>query len=262
MKKISVKNPNELRVGIFILAPTVILLLFIILKLGYSLSGSTIDVYLKIDNISAIKKGTAIKLKGYDIGRVVELRPVYKPGLHFLATMRIMSNIDLHEDCSAIILNQNIIGDTVVEIRNPERRGSPLRNGDVIEGLEYVNLEAVLRDVHNLLNTVTDTVTVLKDISLDSKQNLRGLLTDLGTSITTVNSILADSKKDVPAILQSFRETAKIVQEISVEFKKHPVKFLLSGEDDKDDNDDKDKKADEEMKKTKESETNDDKAKS
>jgi len=231
MKKFSFKNPNELRVGIFILAPVIILLLFVILKLGYSLSGSTIDVYLKIDNISAIKKGTAIKLKGYDIGRVVELRPIYKPGLHFLATMRIKSDIDLHEDCSAIILNQNIIGDTVIEMRNPERKGSPLRTGDVIEGLEYVNLEAILKDVHNLLNTITDTVNVVKDISMDSKQNIRGLLTNLGTSINSVNSILADSQKDIPAILQSFRDTANVVNEISVEFKKHPVTFLLSGDE-------------------------------
>ncbi len=230
MKKFSFKNPNELKVGLFIIIPVIILLLFAILKLGYSLSGSTIDVYLKIDNISAIKKGTAVKLKGYDIGRVVELRPVYKPGLHFLATMRIKSDIDLHEDCSAIILNQNIIGDTVVEMRNPERKGMPLRNGDVIEGLEYVNLEAILRDVHNLLNTITDTVSVVKDISIDSKQNIRGLLTNLGTSITSVNSILADSQKDIPAILHSFRETAKIVNEISVEFKKRPMGFILSGE--------------------------------
>lgn len=229
MKKISFKNPNEFKVGIFILIPVIMLLVFIILKLGYSLSGSTIDVYLKIDNISAIKKGTAIKLKGYDIGRVVELRPVYKPGLHFLATMRINKDIDLHEDCSAIILNQNIIGDTVVEMRNPERKGSPLRNGDVIEGLEYVNLEAILKDVHNLLNTATDTINIVKGITGDSRQNLKGLLTDLGTSITSVNSILGSAEKDVPEILASLRDTARIANEISIEFKQRPMGFIISG---------------------------------
>lgn len=230
MKKISLKNPNEFKVGVFIVIPVIMLLVFIILKLGYSLSSSTIDVYLKIDNISAIKKGTAIKLKGYDIGRVVELRPVYKPGLHFLATMRINKDIDLHEDCSAIILNQNIIGDTVVEMRNPERKGSPLRDGDVIEGLEYVNLEAILKDVHNLLSTVTDTVNVVKGITSDSRQNLKGLLTDLGTILASVNSILGDAEKEVPEILASLRETAKIANEISVEFKQRPMGFILSGE--------------------------------
>lgn len=230
MKKITFKNPNELKVGIFILVPVIMLLLFIVVKFGYSLSGSTIDVYLKIDNISAIKKGTAIKLKGYDIGRVVELQPVYKPSLHFLATMRIKSDIDLHEDCAAIILNQNIIGDTVVEMRNPDRKGSPLRNGDVIEGLEYVNLEALLKDVHNLLSKVTGTVETVNDIASDSRQNLRGLLTGLGTTVTGVNNLLSDTQRDMPAILQSLRETAKSAQEISAQFKKRPVSFLLSGE--------------------------------
>lgn len=233
MKKFSFKNSNEFKVGIFILVPVIMLLLFVIVKLGYSFSGSTIDVYLKIDNISAIKKGTAIKLKGYDIGRVVELQPVYKPGLHFLATMRIKSDIDLREDCSAVILNQNIIGDTVVEMRNPEKRGSPLRSGDVIEGLEYVNLEAILKDVHNLLSAATATINGLKDISLENKQGLKGLLTDLGSSVSSINSMLNDSQKDIPAILQSFRETAKVVNEISVEFKKRPMGFLMSGENEK-----------------------------
>lgn len=232
MKKIlSFKNPNEFRVGVFIIVPVIILLLFIILKLGYSLSGSTIDVYLKIDNISAIKKGTAIKLKGYDIGRVVELTPVYKPSLHFLATMRLKKDIDLQEDCTALILNQNIIGDTVVEMRNPDTKSSPLRNGDVIEGLEYVNLEAVLTDVHKLLNTINDTVGVVKTISLESRQNIRGLLTDLGGSVASVNSILANSQKDILTIMQAFRETAVTMQQISAEIKKHPVKFLMSGKE-------------------------------
>ncbi|HOP64486.1 MAG TPA: MlaD family protein [Spirochaetota bacterium] len=230
MKKfLTLKNPNEFRVGVFILVPLIILLLFIILKLGYSLSGSTIDVYLKIDNISAIKKGTAIKLKGYDIGRVVELTPVYEPGLHFLATMRIKKNIELNEDCTAIILNQNIIGDTVVEMRNPDRKGPALRNGDVIEGLEYVNLEAVLTDVHKLLNTINETVGVVKTISLESRQNIRGLLTDLGGSVASVNSILANSQKDILTIMKAFRETAVTMEQISAELKKHPVKFLMKG---------------------------------
>jgi len=241
MKKfLTLKNPNEFRVGVFILVPLIILLLFIILKLGYSLSGSTIDVYLKIDNISAIKKGTAIKLKGYDIGRVVELTPVYEPGLHFLATMRIKKDIELNEDCTAIILNQNIIGDTVVEMRNPDKKGPALRNGDVIEGLEYVNLEAVLTDVHKLLNTINETVGVVKTISLESRQNIRGLLTDLGGSVASVNNILASSQKDILTIMQAFRETAVTMEQISAELKKHPVKFLMKGKDEEEKKEEKD----------------------
>ncbi len=82
--------------------------------------------------------------------------------------------------------------------------------------MEYVNLEAVLTDVHKLLNNINDTVGVVKNISLESRQNIRGLLTDLGGSVASVNSILANSQKDILAIMQAFRETAITMQQISV----------------------------------------------
>ncbi len=233
MKRNSRTNPNELKVGLFVFIPLSIVLLFFIVKLGYSLSGSTIDVYLKIENISAIKKGTAVKLKGYDIGRVVELTPVYKPSLHFLAKMRIQKDIDLHEDCSAIIMNQNIIGDTVIELRNPERRGEPLRDQDVIEGFEYVNLEAILQDVHKLLATITDTVNTLNLISNESRANIQSMTTNLNSSMESLNKILTSSENDIISTVKTFRETSETINEISLELKKRPFGFIMRGSEDK-----------------------------
>lgn len=218
---------NELRVGLFIIIPAVFLLLFVVLKLGYSVASSTIDVYLKVDSITSIKNGTLVKIKGYTIGRVVDIKPVYKPALHFLAILRIQKDIDVYEECSAVIQNQNIIGDPVIEIRNPERKGDPLREAAVIEGLEHVNLEAILQDVHVLLTSLTGTVNVIKDISVESKTNIRTLVANLSNSVATINAILENSQKDIIAMLQSFRETAKTMREISEELKKHPVKFLF-----------------------------------
>ena len=222
-------NPNELKVGLFIIIPLSILLLFFIVKLGYSLSGRTIDIYLKIENISSIKEGTSVKLKGYDIGRVVELKPVYKPALHFLAKMRIKRDIDLHEDCTAIIMNQNIIGDTVIELRNPERRGNPLQNKDVIEGFEYVNLEAILQDVHTLLATITNTVNTLNLITGESRQNILSMTSNLNSSMETLNKILTSSEGDIISTVKTLRETMETVQEISVELKKRPFGFIMRG---------------------------------
>lgn len=221
---------NEIRVAIFILLPLVILLVFVVLKLGYSFATSTIDVYMKVDNISSIKNGTQVKIKGYTVGRVVDIIPVYKPTLHFLALLRIKKEIDLYEDCSAVIMNQNIIGDTVIEIRNPVKKEALLRPGAVIEGVEYVSLETIVQDVHELLATLTNTVAVIQDISLESKGNIRSLVANLSKSVETISSVLQDSQKDILAIMASFRETAKTMNEISVELKKHPVKFLFKGE--------------------------------
>ena len=218
---------NELRVAVFILIPLVILLLFVMVKLGYSVASSTIDIFLKVDSISAIKKGSAVKIKGYTIGRVVEIIPVYEPALHFLAVMRINRDVALYENCTAIIQNQNIIGDPVIEIRNPESIQEPLVEGAVIEGIEYVNLEVVVQDIHELLSTLTGTVSVIKDITSESKGNIRALVGNLSTSANTFSTLLAGSQKDILETLSSFRKTAKTMDDISVELKKHPVKFLF-----------------------------------
>ena len=221
------RNKNELRVGLFLLIPIVIMLIIIMLKLGYSIASSTIDVYLKVDTLTSVKNGTSVIIKGYTIGRVVEIKPIYKPELHFLATMRINRDIELFEDCAAVIQNQNVFGDPSIEIRNPEKRTSPLLDGDVIEGIEYAGLNAILQDVHEVLTRLSATVGGVNQIVLESRHNLRSLTMNLSSSVANVNKILESSQKDILAMLRSFRATASTMEEISVELKKHPVKFLF-----------------------------------
>jgi ABC-type transporter Mla subunit MlaD len=196
-------------------------------KLGYSVASSTIDIFLKVDSISAIKKGSAVKIKGYTIGRVVEIIPVYEPALHFLAVMRINRDVALYENCTAIIQNQNIIGDPVIEIQNPESLINPLSEGAVIEGIEHVNLDVVVQNINALINEIKGVVANISGISSESKGNIRTLIGNLATSSSTFSSMLAGSQKDILETLSSFRKTAKTMDEISVELKKHPVKFLF-----------------------------------
>ena len=221
------KRVLEVKVGLFFIIPIILMIVFVVLKLGYSISSDTIDVYLKIDNIKMIKDGTSVKVKGYDIGRVVSIQPVYQPELHFLATLRITDQIFLNEDCIAVIQNQNVIGDAVIELRNPVKKGKPLQAGDVLEGIEYVSIEALLGDVHNLLISVTETVNVIKDISTDSKQDIRKFMGELSASSSTLSSILDDSQADVVKTMGTLRQTSETIKEISDEFKKRPLKFLL-----------------------------------
>jgi ABC-type transporter Mla subunit MlaD len=223
---------NELRVAVFIIIPVALLFMFIIMKLGYSLASSTIDVFLKVDSISSIKKGTMVKIKGYSVGRVTTIEPVYKPALHFLATMRIAKDIDIYDDCMAVIQNQNIIGDPVIELRNPDRKSEFLTNGSVIEGIEHVNLEVILQDVHALLTTVSGTVSVIKDISTDSKTSLKGLISNLKDGSKSLANILEGSQRDILAMLATFRETSLTLKRISEEIKKNPWSFIRKGAQD------------------------------
>ena len=50
---------------------------------------------------------------------------------------------------------------------------------------------------------------------------------NLATTAGTFSTMLASSQKDILETLTSFRKTAKTMDEISIELKKHPVKFLF-----------------------------------
>jgi ABC-type transporter Mla subunit MlaD len=228
LKKINLSlKKNEIKVGIFVLFPFVVLFILILLKLGYSISSSTYDLYLKVDSINSIKVGTPIKVKGYLIGRIVDIRPVYEPTLHFLAVMRVNTEITLYESATAVIKNQSVIGDPVVEIKNPERKELPLLEHDVLEGVEYVSIEALLQDVHTLLSSTNGVINSVKDMSSESRGNLRKMTTDLAKSVSTLSSILSGSQGDIVEIISNFKKISKNVNELSEEVKAHPVKTLM-----------------------------------
>ena len=219
---------NEINVGLFVTIPAVIIFLIVMLKLGYSFATSTIDVYLKVDSLLSVKKGTAVMIKGYQIGKVVDIVPVYKPTLHFLATLRINRDIELDDNSTVIIQNQNVIGDPAIEIiSNPEVRGERLKNGDLLEGVEYSGLNAVLQDVQKLLRGLTDTVGDVNILLGESSGNVRDMVANLNSTAASLNAILAGSQRDILEAMKLFRETAQTMQEISLELQKHPMKFLL-----------------------------------
>lgn len=223
------QKKNEIKVALFVIVPLIIVALFVLLKFGYSLAASTYDVYLKVDSMASLKKGTAVLIKGFELGRVVDVEPVYKPELHFLATLRIRRDIELDENCSALIAAQGVIGDTVIEIQNPEKRSGPLRAGDVIEGIEMGKIDEIMKKVNILLTEVTAIVSVYREVSTDSKQNLRSLVTSLTSSMANINAILTNSQRDIIDIIAQMRGTSATLNEVAREIKKNPMKFLFSG---------------------------------
>ncbi len=226
------RNKHELKVGLFLIIPLIIMLITITLKLGYSIAGSTMDVYLKVDSLSSVKEGTPVMVRGYQIGRVVAIRPVFQPELHFLAVMRISRDISLYENCSVLIRNQNVLGDPSVEIFNSAEKSGPLMDGDVIEGISTVSVNEIVKQVSDLLGNLNMTVAGVNSVLRDTRTDFLSLTASLSRSVESLSSILESSQKDVLEMLSSFRATAKTMDEISTELKKHPVKFLFRDEDD------------------------------
>ncbi len=224
---------TEFRVGLFAIIPVALIVMVVLVNLGYSLASSTMDVYVKVNSITSLQKGTPVQVKGYQLGRVVDIKPIFKPALHFLATLRIRKDIELYEDCAAVITNQNVIGDPVVELRNPETKGAFLREGDVLEGIESGSIEDIMAKVNTLLTEATTIMTLYREVSQESRGDIRRLVTSLADSMANVNKVIQNSQKDFIDIIGSMRKTAQTLDEVSSEIKKNPMKFLFQGKKEK-----------------------------
>ena len=222
------KNKNtEFKVGLFILIPVIIILMIILVKLGYSVASSTMDIYLKVDSMKSIKKGTPVQMKGYTLGRISSIVPVYKPDLHFLAVMRIDRNFRIDENCTAVIMNQNIIGDPVIKIKNPEKISKLIKAGDVIEGFEVVSLDSLVTNINSLISNLKLTVSEFSNLSSDNRYSLKKTINNLKDGIGSLSKVLKNSEGDLIATFGNLRKMSKNLKDISKELKKHPVKFLF-----------------------------------
>ena len=52
---------TEFRVGLFAIIPVALIVMVILVNLGYSLASSTIDVYVKVNSITSLQKGTPVQ---------------------------------------------------------------------------------------------------------------------------------------------------------------------------------------------------------
>ena len=124
-----------------------------------------------------------------------------------------------------------MIGDPVVELRNPETKGAFLREGDVIEGIESGSIEDIMAKVNTLLTEVTAIVTLYREVSQESRGDIRKLVTSLADSIANINNIIQNSQKDIIDIIGSMRKTAQTLDEVVGRDQEEPDEVPLPGQE-------------------------------
>jgi len=72
-------------------------------------------------------------------------------------------------------------------------------------------------------------MTLYREVSQESRGDLRRLVVSLADSVANVNNVIQNSQKDIIDIIGSMRKTAQTLDEVSAEIKKNPMKFLFQG---------------------------------
>jgi phospholipid/cholesterol/gamma-HCH transport system substrate-binding protein len=210
------------KIGWFLLvAAAGLALMFVGLAMKQELFTPKSQLYFITQSGTDIKKGMAVKLSGFNIGRVESLALTEDANVKVTLSINNQYMKWVRRDSRARLAKEGLIGDTFVEIP-PGSDGEPmLRHGDSIvfvrdEGIGQV-VDKLYAQVAPLIEDIRRLTQYLEDPQGDVKGSLARLHTamvTLNTSLARVDRILAAAEKDVPGTLRTTRETIESSRQV------------------------------------------------
>jgi phospholipid/cholesterol/gamma-HCH transport system substrate-binding protein len=215
------------KIGWFVLvAGAGLALMFVGLAMKQELFTPKTQLHFITESGAEIKKGMAVKLSGFNIGKVESLALTEDANVRVTLTINNQYMKWVRRDSRARLAKEGLIGDAFVEIPPGSESEAALRDGDAIafereKGIGQV-VDKLYGQVVPLIQDIHRITQYLDDPKGDVKQSLARLNTAMGelnTSLQRVDHILAAAERDVPGTLRTTRETLegskKVVDSVS-----------------------------------------------
>ncbi|MFO1528000.1 MAG: MlaD family protein [Turneriella sp.] len=217
---------NDIFTGLFVLVGTVFGLSVMLFIAGYNLLDDRTVYWVRFERLAGVKKGTQLKIKNFTIGEVKEVVPIYGQDLQFKARVLINKEFTIYQGTKVNITNQNVIGDTVIDLTPSFVKKYPLKPDDTLFATNIVNLEQMVTQISNLVGTIQKLIDTFATLAGDNKNDIKMLLTNLNGSITKVNSLLDSSQGEIVAIMRNIRSTSTTLDKFTKEMAENPWMLL------------------------------------
>ena len=193
---------SQLKVGIIVLTSTV--LLCILLFLITSQTGATpfqrrivVDTYFA--NSGGLKKGGEVDLEGVTVGEIKTIEIVTDAAHHLTpvhVVMKLNPNFraDLHTDSIATLSHTGLVGDTTIDINSKLAHGPELQTGETLPSTASNDLDAVMQESKNTLQTLNSTLGKLNAV-VDGLQKGQGTVGQLLTNRELFDNLNATTRQ-------------------------------------------------------------------
>ncbi len=149
---------SQLRVGLTVIAASIILMILIFLMSGTGgWFTSKIHLTAFIDNAGGLRQGAPVRLAGVDIGNVTKIRiDPSKPLTPVQITMKVVKSDDivLHKDSVAMLATAGVLGETFVDIDSSTATGPLIKDGDTLAAKSVPDIQDVVRSTQGTLINV------------------------------------------------------------------------------------------------------------
>jgi phospholipid/cholesterol/gamma-HCH transport system substrate-binding protein len=159
---------SQLKVGLTVLAASIILMVLIFLMTGPG-GWFTHKIRLKayVDNAGGLRVGAPVRLAGVDIGNVTSIRIVRdKPTTPVEITMKVNTvyAFSLRKDSITELATAGVLGETFVDLDSSTAKGPEVVDGDTLASREQPDIQDVVRASQGTLENVDALVKRLDRI--------------------------------------------------------------------------------------------------
>lgn len=208
------KHGEEVKVGLFVVAAAVLLVLALIFVGGMNLLQTPVNVYsMRTRFAGGMEQGAPVRYAGVKVGRVESTAFDPDDPTRVVVRFSVDPEIPIREDTTAQVSSLGLLGEYYVEITPGSAEAAPLASGSEIqvrESVQWTELvnrvgeateeaQGLLADVRPRVN---DTLDNIKDLTGEgNRERVRQLLAKM-------DQILTDARPRIKTILANFDNTS------------------------------------------------------
>jgi phospholipid/cholesterol/gamma-HCH transport system substrate-binding protein len=151
---------SELKVGITVLAASIVLAILILLMSGTGgIFTHKITLVSYFDNAGGLREGAPVRLQGVDIGNVTKIMVVSDPSRQ-LAPVRVVMKVitkyhqSIRKDSVTTLSTAGVLGETYIDIDSARAKAPEAAEGDVLVTRESPQIEDVVRASQSTLQNM------------------------------------------------------------------------------------------------------------
>lgn len=172
---------NNIRLGIFVLAGTLLLILGLyLIGSNRNIFGKTLTLYTTFSDVNGLIKGNNVRFAGIKVGTVSNISIISDTSLVVEMSIEQEMQKIIRNNATAIIGTDGLMGDKLVNIEPGTSDAPFIKDGDTLTGTPALEMDKMLRT----LDITNRNVAV---ISANLKQITRNINEGKGTLYTVLN---------------------------------------------------------------------------
>lgn len=215
MPRLATRFTTEFKVGLFVVAATIILIAGAVLTSdSLRIGGREYLIYVTVPTADGLYEGTPVKLAGVQIGAVDEIALA---GNRALLTLAIQQAYEIPIDSHVEIRSSGIIGDRYVLIVLGTSELTIPDGGVIAFGEDPGDIDVITRNVEAITEDLRVITAGIREIveNEQNRENIEQTLENVEVLTRDLRTLVAANKDDVDAIIASVRRFTDQIEEIA-----------------------------------------------